>query len=388
MRSCTPQTLRRRAAGVSALVICALIPLWTGCDVFCRLFGLPEEFCQGLGPYGSRPIQSLGVTLDVRFIGVEDDFFDRIGADFNYNFDSDAPLQSINGAGPTPPSMQPDSAFLAPSTAVGGQENTFMFVPRLLDSLTYFLPTVPQNENSKKVNYFPGVPIIVDLPVLGIFAQPGLGNLTGGAVLNSNVDVDAASFGFSILSDIEAFFFLQAAQNDSRNNILSAPKLMLSHGQSAAVIGENEPTTINDVLPPFVQEIQNVNPGAQSVFSGPSLTVTPTISSDRRYVVLTLSPIRALQTRIDGQAQANGVDYSLLFPVIEPSTVQSMVAVPDGGTVLLGGIKRMSDGQIERGVPILNNLPYLNRLFKNDATIKENQVLLLMVTPRIIIQEE
>ena len=67
---------------------------------------------------------------------------------------------------------------------------------------------------------------------------------------------------------------------------------------------------------------------------------------------------------------------------------QTTVSVPDGGTILLGGIKRMQGGQLERGVPILNKLPYINRLFKNVATIKETQTLLLMVTPRIIIQEE
>ncbi|MCA9250378.1 MAG: hypothetical protein KDA54_04530, partial [Phycisphaerales bacterium] len=64
------------------------------------------------------------------------------------------------------------------------------------------------------------------------------------------------------------------------------------------------------------------------------------------------------------------------------------VTVPDGGTVLLGGIKRLSEATNERGVPVLSKVPYINRLFKNTAAIRDEQSLMLMVTPRIIIQDE
>ena len=69
-------------------------------------------------------------------------------------------------------------------------------------------------------------------------------------------------------------------------------------------------------------------------------------------------------------------------------TVTTTVSVPDGGTVLLGGIKRLSEGRNEYGVPILDKVPYLNRLFKNVGIGREATSLLMMVTPRIIIQEE
>ena len=63
-------------------------------------------------------------------------------------------------------------------------------------------------------------------------------------------------------------------------------------------------------------------------------------------------------------------------------------SVPDGGTVLMGGIKRMREGRNEYGVPILSKIPYVNRLFKNVGIARTTQSLMLMVTPRIIIQEE
>ena len=54
----------------------------------------------------------------------------------------------------------------------------------------------------------------------------------------------------------------------------------------------------------------------------------------------------------------------------------------------MGGIKRMNESRTERGVPFLSNVPYVNRLFKNVGIGHETQNLMMMVTPRIIIQEE
>ena len=76
------------------------------------------------------------------------------------------------------------------------------------------------------------------------------------------------------------------------------------------------------------------------------------------------------------------------LPTFSFVTVTTTVSVPDGGTVLLGGIKRLSEGRNEFGVPILSKLPYVSRLFKNVGIGRETQSLMMMVTPRIIIQEE
>jgi general secretion pathway protein D len=68
--------------------------------------------------------------------------------------------------------------------------------------------------------------------------------------------------------------------------------------------------------------------------------------------------------------------------------VTTTVAVPDGGTVMLGGLKRLSEARSEFGPPILSNIPIINRLFKNVGFGRETESLMILVTPRIIIQEE
>ena len=64
------------------------------------------------------------------------------------------------------------------------------------------------------------------------------------------------------------------------------------------------------------------------------------------------------------------------------------VTVPDGGTVLLGGFKFLAEERTEYGPPVLSKIPYLSRLFKNTAYGREAQSLMIMVTARIIINEE
>jgi len=91
-------------------------------------------------------------------------------------------------------------------------------------------------------------------------------------------------------------------------------------------------------------------------------------------------------TSKDDESSSTGTTVHL--PQFSLVTVTTTVSVPDGGTVLLGGIKRLNEGRSERGIPILSKLPYINRLFRNTAIGRETTSLMMMVTPRIIIQEE
>ena len=76
------------------------------------------------------------------------------------------------------------------------------------------------------------------------------------------------------------------------------------------------------------------------------------------------------------------------LPTFQVISVSTTVSVPDGGTVLLGGIKRLREGRNEFGVPLLAKVPYIDRLFRNVGIGRETDSLMMMVTPHIIIQEE
>ncbi len=129
---------------------------------------------------------------------------------------------------------------------------------------------------------------------------------------------------------------------------------------------------------PFFSQIDNVS---TFTFTGSQSTTTDTSRQG-----IQTAPNDNTKTADSSTTTTSGVTVQL--PTFSFVTVTTTVSVPDGGTVLLGGIKRLSEGRNEFGVPILNKIPYINRLFKNVGIGRETQSLMMMVTPRIIIQEE
>lgn len=316
-----------------------------------------------------RRLQDLQITIEVRFITLNDSFFERIGVDFDFDLDDNT------GLSVTDVQRLDDSG---PSISVG------------LDPFGVITP---------------------DLDVQ--FRQGGFGSSLPpfGRFDASSV----ANIGFAILSDIEAFFLIQAAQGDERSNVLQAPKVTLFDGQTASVSDVSQRPFVTSVIPVVGDFAAAHQPVITVLTEGTTLSVTAVVSSDRRFVRLTLVPFFSrigdvdeftfegrtnsdtgtsvedptddTQTVRDNEiASREGTTVQL--PTLAFTTVNTTVSVPDGGTILLGGIKRLSEGRNERGVPMLSKVPYVNRLFKNVGIGRETQSLMLMVTPRIIIQEE
>jgi general secretion pathway protein D len=150
---------------------------------------------------------------------------------------------------------------------------------------------------------------------------------------------------------------------------------------------------------------------------GTMMTIQAVVSDDRRYVRLTVVPFftqigdvqeftfegsssttnssSAVDDDDDGKneeeeesEEETRTGVTVQLPAFQFVSVVTTVSVPDGGTVLLGGIKRLSEGRTEFGVPLLSKVPYINRLFKNVGIGRDTDSLMMMVTPRIIIQEE
>ncbi|MEM6798164.1 MAG: hypothetical protein AAF589_01495, partial [Planctomycetota bacterium] len=150
---------------------------------------------------------------------------------------------------------------------------------------------------------------------------------------------------------------------------------------------------------------------------GTMMNIQAVVSDDRRYVRLTVVPFFSQigdveeftfegSTTTDTSSSSTDADddgtdeagaeseavtrsgTTVQLPTFQFVSVSTTVSVPDGGTVLLGGIKRLNEGRNEFGVPLLSKLPYINRLFRNVGIGRETDSLMMMVTPRIIIQEE
>ncbi|MFP6649667.1 MAG: hypothetical protein VB817_09415, partial [Pirellulaceae bacterium] len=196
--------------------------------------------------------------------------------------------------------------------------------------------------------------------------------------------------------------------------VLTAPKVTMFNGQQASISDTSQRPFVTGVVPVVGDFAAAHQPVIVVLSEGTNLSVQAVASNDRRFVRLTLVPFfsrigEVEQFTFDGRqttstgetvldpdgnptARNNEVTTTegttVQLPTFKFTTVSTTVSVPDGGTVLLGGIKRLSEGRTERGVPMLAQLPYINRLFKNVGIGRDTQSLMMMVTPRIIIQEE
>jgi general secretion pathway protein D len=338
-----------------------------------------EEIVDLLGQL--RRNQDLQVTIEVRFITLNDNFFERIGVDFQFNITNEAP----NDPRALSPSNKKEIVGLEPPA--GGAAS----FPNYTTDLGFDIPFRQSSFNLATPQ----------------FGQP----------------VEVARFGFAILSDLEAFLLVNAAQGDRRSNVLQAPKVTLFNGQLASVFDTTQMPFVISVIPVVGDFAAAYQPVIAVLSEGQSLTVQAVISHDRRFVRLTVLPLfsqigleadghareftftgtstttkdtskssmpnefgDSTSSRDDATTTTDGVTVQL--PNFSFVSVTTTVSVPDGGTVLLGGIKRLSEGRNEFGVPLLSKLPYIDRLFKNVGIGRETQSLMMMVTPRIIIQEE
>lgn len=476
-----------------------------------------------------RRLQDLQITIEVRLINVSDRFFERIGVDFDFDFQDTVggPFFSAGGAG-------------GQAGGQGGQQNNQNQAGSLVPLPPFGSQVLGggQNQNGQGQNQQGQ-----GQGQAGQAAQAGGGGLTFGAQPQRNLverdnwgrgtivglrdanqsftndldigfqqgsfDLGVPDFGgfqpnaglqvgLAILSDIETFFFIQAAQGDERSNLLFAPKVTLFNGGTATISDTTQRPYVASLQPTVGAFSVGLTPNIQTLSDGITLSVSAVASADRRFVRLGLAPqfsnlieiqTFAFQGGGQGGAQAGGQQgqgggqqgfggqggqqggfggqgggqfgfggigggpmmmemaqsnrlghfgrgmsgsdltstmnpmmgfggiggfggqgqggqgqggqgqqgqqgqgaggtTTLQQPIIEQISVQTVVTVPDGGTVLLGGMKRLREGRNMTGVPILNKLPYISRLFKNSGVGRETESLMLMVTPRIIIFEE
>ncbi len=403
-----------------------------------------------------RRLQDLQVSIEVRFITVSDNFFEFIGVDFDFNIQSDTVGKHTTFAAPNPAAelfavSSSTTTTTTTSTATGGATggttggttggatggttggaagggtggaagggtggaagggtggaaggttsgstgatvpNAYLINPIRDHAYGSNTPYIVGTAGGGLANFTPnlGLPYTGPTSSLVTPSLPG----SGGSYQTGA----GGTFGIAFLSDLEVYLFLTAAQGDVRGNVLQAPKVTTFNGAPA--------TIFNNTVQYYVQQlIPVVGPGAiiytpviGLIPTGQTLTVTPVVSADRRYVRLTLSPffnaLNSIQNFTFGAGAVGGgfvgsgtvLNTTIQLPNTTTTTITTTVTVPDGGTVLLGGVKLLNEVRNEYGVPFLSKIPMIDRLFRNIGIARTSSSLMLMVTPRIVILEE
>ncbi|MEO8498995.1 MAG: type II and III secretion system protein [Planctomycetota bacterium] len=128
----------------------------------------------------------------------------------------------------------------------------------------------------------------------------------------------------------------------------------------------------------------SANPVVRQDQAGVILSVTPRISPEEVIVM----EVSAEKSQYRGQgvplftdANNGNVIESPIKDIIKASTT---VSVPNGQTVVLGGMITTLDDVVERKVPWLGDLPLIGRAFRYDSKSSRRTELLIFLTPRVV----
>ncbi|MFH1615548.1 MAG: hypothetical protein ABIG61_10760 [Planctomycetota bacterium] len=219
----------------------------------------------------------------------------------------------------------------------------------------------------------------------------------------SDLVTDAATLtgGYgSILDDLQVSFLVKATQANASARTLTAPKVTVLSGEVATITIQNEIAYVSDwdltqtISTESANVVTTADPTVDTIFDGVVLTVNPTISADKKYVLLLITTsfnrVLGIDERYVGST-GTGADlreFKLQLPLMQTADVSTRVNVPDGGTLLIGGQKLTGETETEEGVPGFSKLPLFGRLFQNRAKSKDSAILLILVKPTIILKEE
>ncbi len=180
------------------------------------------------------------------------------------------------------------------------------------------------------------------------------------------------SLGFNgVLVDPDvADVIVQALASHNRSRVLASPQIL---------VNDNQEGTLESVSSVSFQSINTINTissqslgGSQQ--AGTLINVTPHINEDDH-----------LQLEFEVEFSTFvGSGTDTLPPPRQIDRVGSVVTIPDGKTVVVGGLKRIDGSGAFTGLPILEKIPVLRELTSLQSTNESTTSFFLFIRPTIL----
>ncbi|MBL8733298.1 MAG: hypothetical protein JNN13_13085 [Planctomycetes bacterium] len=205
-----------------------------------------------------------------------------------------------------------------------------------------------------------------------------------GRSLTSNGGLTA---GWTFLNDLQMAMILKAVEKHQNGEIVNSQILSVVNKGRGHVAVINQTAYVRDFEVEVAQAAFIADPKVDVIQDGNVLDVQPVILNDRKYIILNLNPtVAELQRPIPTfttSLAGSTLPVTLQLPNLTVTNFSTTVKVPDGGTVLLGGLRQVLTKERRAEVPVLSRLPLLSILFKQEGQADENKSLMVMVRAQI-----
>lgn len=179
---------------------------------------------------------------------------------------------------------------------------------------------------------------------------------------------------------------LHALEEQGNVKVLSSPRVSVLNNQRAVINVTTDEVfftvTRQPVLGPnggtigFTTEVQ-----PQQIAVGIVLDVFPQISKDN---TITMSVRPVITNVVDVKSLSLPDETQVSAPVIDRRETDTVVRVRGGETVVIGGLVQTTRRESDTGVPILNRIPLLGRLFGGSTRNDEKRELVIFLTPTVV----
>jgi general secretion pathway protein D len=197
------------------------------------------------------------------------------------------------------------------------------------------------------------------------FSTPN--STTGQLVLTPGTGFNGVVIG----SDL-AQVVLRALATNSRAKVTSSPKILVNDNATGTLSSITEQPYTTTAIG---TTIATTSFGGYAQ-AGTIVTLTPHIS-EADYLQLEYQV--TLSSFIGSATSSNGVP-----PGIVQNTVQSKVTIPDGQTVVVGGLNQTNYSKAVSSLPIIDQIPVLNILFGRHDDTAERSTLFVFLRPIIL----
>lgn len=171
--------------------------------------------------------------------------------------------------------------------------------------------------------------------------------------------------------------FLEALETIGDTNTLSSPSIIVLNNQEARIlVGSTEPYVTSTTTTPSsgpATTAESVN----FIDVGVKLYVTPTIHRDD-FITMKIKPEVSTVTSSITTSNNNTI------PIVDTSEAETIVMVKSGVTIIIGGLIKEERIETINKVPILGDIPFFGRAFRNDDLLVKKTETAIFLTPTII----
>jgi len=213
----------------------------------------------------------------------------------------------------------------------------------------------------------------------------GTGVVDTGQILNSAMIPGLQGLAiYGKISDAVQVF-IRALDTRSHFTVLARPAIYTANNKRAVISNGQQ-------VPIPGTSLSNVPAaGATGTTTGSVASVESTIQYENVELRLEVIPLINSNNEVTlkiaqiNDTLGNNVNISgNQVPIINSQRLTTTVTVPSGSTVVLGGLIQDTINNTDNGIPYVDNIPYLGRLFKYTTRIKNRTELLIFIQPTIV----